>query len=168
MKYSLLELFEEREGFKPGLLVFVNSHPVDFEGGDVELEGMSRLQVLALEELIFLAEVYGSNIAHAETTACNLVGIGRTNAFEGGAYLGVAFGLLVSGIEETVGRNDEVGFLGDIKVFGGIDSALAQGFNFVFEDIGFDEDTVADNVQFIFVENAGGYNVQNVFGAVEF
>ena len=124
-----LELFEEREGFEPGLLVFVNGHAVDFEGGDVELEGMSRLQVLALEELIFLAEVYGGNIAHAETTTCNLVGIGRTNAFEGGAYLGVSFGLLVSCIEETVGRNDEVGFLGDIKVFGGIDTALAQGFN---------------------------------------
>ncbi len=106
-----LELFKQLERFEPGFLVFVDGHTVDGEGGDVEFEGVGSLQVLALKKFVFFAEVDGGNVAYAETAACNLVGIGGANAFEGGAYLGIAFGLLVGGIEETVGGEDEMRFL---------------------------------------------------------
>ena len=148
------ELLEGFERFKPAFLVFVDVHAVNGEGGDVEVEGVRGLEMLHFEEFVFREEVVLHDVSHAQTGAGNLVGIGGAYAFQSGADFGIAFGLLVGGVEQTVGGQNEVCLFRDIEVFGGIDAFFLQCFDFLFEDAGLYEHAIANQVYLVFMENA--------------
>ena len=63
--------------------------------------------------LILGAEVRGLDVADAKSIATDLIGVGWSDALSGGADLGTPLGLLIGGIEETMGRQYEVGLAGD-------------------------------------------------------
>ena len=148
------ELLESLKRFEPLLLIFVNGVAVDGEGGDVEFEGVRGLEMLHFEEFVFREEVVLHDVSHAQAGAGNLVGIGRAYAFQSGADFGIAFGLLVGGVEQTVGGQNEVCLFRDIEVFGGIDAFFLQCFDFLFEDAGLYEHAIANQVYLVFMENA--------------
>ena len=60
-----------------------------------------------------VAEVIRKYVSDPEAVAADLVGVGRSNALEGGAYLALACSGLLCCVEQLVGRKDEVGLLGD-------------------------------------------------------
>ena len=110
--------------------------------------------MLAFQQFVFLAEVDGFDVAYAEAGSGDFVGVGRTYAFKGGADFSVAFGLFVGSIEHAVSGQYKVGFLRNIKVLSCINVLFEEGFNFVFEDIGLNQNTIANDVEFVFVKYA--------------
>ena len=66
-----------------------------------------HLYMALFSRSIFLLEAV-EEVAHAQSIAAHLVGVGRTDALARGAYLRLAFRRLVGFVEQTMGRQDEV------------------------------------------------------------
>ena len=66
-----------------------------------------HLYVALFSRSILLLEVV-EEVAHAQSVAAHLVGVGRTDALARGAYLRLAFRRLVGFVKQTVGRQDEM------------------------------------------------------------
>ena len=66
-----------------------------------------HLYVALFSRSIFLLEVV-EEVAHTQSVAAHLVGLGRTDALARGTYLRLAFRRLVGFVEQTVGRQDKV------------------------------------------------------------
>ena len=62
---------------------------------------------------------------------------------------------------------DELGFLGDVEVFGPVYSPIGEFLELLAEHDGVEDDAVADDVEDVGVENAAGHLVQDVLDAVE-
>ncbi len=58
--------------------------------------------------------------------------------------------------------------LGDIEVLGGINAFFAERCDFLLKDVGLDENTVADNIQFLLMKDARRNDMENMFDAVKF
>ena len=121
-----------------------------------------------LQGIVALTEIGCLRIAHTQTVAGNLVGIGRANALQRRANLGVAFGLLVGGIHHAMARQYKVSFLRNKQVLRGIDPLLGQRLDLLTENARLDKHTVANQVNLLAVENTRRDNMQHMFRAVEF
>ncbi len=161
------EITQGVERGEPAVLVFLQAHIFDTEAVDVEIEHLGDAYVLEFLQFETFAEVEFEDVAHAQTGTGYLVGVGRTDAFQRGAYFFVAFGLFVGGVEQTVCGQYQVRFLGDEQVFGGIHIFLPQSFNLAFEYNGVYQHSVAYDVFLVGMENSRGYYVQHVFYSVE-
>ena len=95
-----LELLEVFDALHPCLLYF----------GNVEVgvaKSCNLLEVSSLVSLIFSLEVV-KDVAYTEPVARNLVGICRTDALAGSAYLVLALRGFDGSIKHTVCRHDEM------------------------------------------------------------
>ena len=95
------------------LKIFNSVEPFGFSLGNVGSfagDCLQKLDVALLGGSIAVVEVEQS-VADSQTVAAGLVGVCRTDAFAGGANLGIAFEFLVSGIEQPVGGHNQMGFL---------------------------------------------------------
>ena len=63
-------------------------------------------------------------MADAEANAADFVGVGGADAFEGAADFGVAAGFFADAVEGAVRGQNELGLIGDIKIFSPIDSPV--------------------------------------------
>jgi hypothetical protein len=62
---------------------------------------------------------------------------------------------------------DKVSLLADKEVLGSVDTLLNEGLDFLTEDTGLNEHTVADKVDFVLVEDTAGNDMQYMLRAVE-
>ena len=72
-------------------------------------------------------------IPYTQAVAAHFVRVSGTYTLAGGAHFRIAFGSLVSGIQDAVGRHNQVGFFRDIQLPGQIMPACRQGFGFLAE-----------------------------------
>ena len=96
------------------------------------------------------------DVTHAQADACGFVAVSGADSFAGGAYFGLAFGGFVSTVQDTVGRQDQVGALADVQTFFQVVSCGLQFLGFGHEQVRSDDATVADDVHFVFCEDARG------------
>ena len=94
-------------------------------------------------------------VADADAVAGGFVGVGGADAAAGGADGLLAAGLFLEGVEGDVVGHYEVGAFADVE-FGGVDAALVEGLHFVGEDVGVDDDAVADDAVGVGPADAGG------------
>ena len=137
--------------------VFDTSHPLLLYLGDVILE------VHALEDILVTCLCLGidsvkvaKDIAYANTIAADLVGIGGANALTCGTNLGIALGSLVSRIEHTVGRHNEVRLLGDVETLLERMARCLKGLGLSLEQCGVEDHAITYNVYLVALENSRG------------
>jgi hypothetical protein len=120
------------------------------------------LSLMRSGELRF--EAGGINqIAHAQADAGDLVAVGRADAALGGADLVLALEHFALGVEfAVVGEHDVRGFADD-EVLADLDADLVQAGDFVDEADGVNHHAVADDAEFVFAQDAGRDEVQDVF-----
>ena len=94
---------------------------------------------------VLLAETV-EEVAYAQPVARNLVGVRGADALAGGADFRCALGLLVGGVEQPVGGEDEVGFLGDFQYLVQVDAVVLNLFCFLHEEHGVEHHAAADDV----------------------
>ena len=102
---------------------------------------------------VLLREVL-EDVAHTQTIAADLVGIGGADALAGGAHLILTLLGLVGGIEHTVGGHDEMRLLGDMQTALQLMATLLKGLGLVHEEVGGEHHTIADNVHLTTLEDA--------------
>ena len=112
-------------------------------------------------------EIGQQDMANAEADAADFVGIGGTDAFEGAADFSVAPSFFADAVEGAVRGQDELGLLGDVKIFGPIHSPICEFLEFLAENDGVEDDPIADDVEDVRVKNTAGHLVQDVLDAVE-
>ncbi len=106
-------------------------------------------------------------VGHAQTTAVDLVGVGRTDATLGGTDLTLAQCRFAGGIEFLVKREYDVGAVGDNKLVGpDADTLLLDAGNLGDQTYRIDDNAVADDVDLFVPQDAGGQQVKDVFGAL--
>ena len=162
------ETLQRGQALEPHLLVLAERHAVDAELLNIEAHGVGHHQVLTLQLAVALNEIRGHDVAHADARAGNLVGVGGTDALQRRTNLAVALGLLVGGVHHAVARQNEVGLLADEEVLHSVDTLLGQRLDLLTENARLDEHAVADEVDFLLVEDAAGNDVQHMLRAVEF
>ena len=154
-----MELFHVVHALQPFLFLF----------GDVKVgvvEVFENLEVAVFERLVFLFEVV-LDVAHAEADACGLVAISWADAFSRCSHFALAFGRFISAVEHAVGWEDEVGASADVEAFSqGISSSL-EFMSFSHEEVGSDDAAVADDVDFLFVEDTRRNGAEHEFLAIE-
>ena len=140
-----------------------------FEGLDFELFMVVGGDggVLGDGFLVALLEIGQEDVADAEADAADFIRIGRANAFEGATDFGVAAGFFADAVESAMRGEDELGFLGDVEVFGPVYSPIGEFLELLTKDDGVEDDAIADDVDNVGVENAAGYLVQDVLYAIE-
>ena len=124
--------------------------------------------MLKLKQLVFLAEVELQYVAHTDAGTGNLVGIGGADALQRRADLGIALGLLVGGVEQSVRRQNKVSLLRDIEVVGRLHILLAQSLNLSLEYSRLDEHAIAYDIKLFLVKDAGRNDMEHVLYAIEF
>ena len=112
----------------------------------VEVHGGHLAQVLLLQAVVALAEVGTHEVADAQAFSRGLVGVGGTDAFQRGADLHLAEGLLVGGVQGTVGGEDQMGSVGDEQGLPQVEAGLLEALDLALQDVRVDDDAVADEV----------------------
>ena len=138
------------------LHVFNAFHPQAFNIRDVVVRIAKFLQALfvkCLVGLVFSFEII-QDVAHAKTVAANLIGIGRTDTLARRTHLVLALGSLNGGIEQAMGRHDEVSLLRYVKTRLQFVSAAFQFTSLLHEKIRSQHNAVADDVDLSSLENA--------------
>ena len=153
------EALEELDGLEP----------LAFEPGEVIriIETAENALVTGLGAAVNLPEIGTEQIADAHAAAADLVGIGRTDALARGADFGAALGGLVSGVEQTVGRQNQMGLLGDAELAREVVTALGQLLGLGAEQNGVDDHTVTDDIGLAALEDTRRNGPQDVLLAVE-
>ena len=142
-----LELLELLESLEPGFL---------------QLGQLVQRVIIVAEDLlvprdgvlIFLLEVE-LYVAHADAVAAHLVSVCGANAFAGGAYFAGAFRALVGGVEQTVGREDEVSLAGYVEAARQVVTRSLKLLNLSLEEGGVEHNAVAYDVHLVALEDAG-------------
>ena len=100
------------------LLQIVNTlHPLTLDFLQLIIGVVQRMKHLLMARLqfgIFRFEIL-EDVAHAQSVARNLVGIGRTDALAGGAHLVLALLSLVGSVQHAMSRHNEMGFPRDVQ-----------------------------------------------------
>ena len=121
-----------------------------------------------LAGLIEVGEVVLQQIAHAQAVTAGLVGIGRADALERRANLGLAHGAFAGGIQGPVGGHNQVCTLGDEQFLAHVHAAGFNLRNLVQQNHGINDHAVADNVHGSLAENAGRNGVKHKAVAVKY
>ena len=119
----------------------------------VEVERLQDCLVTGLSGSILFREVL-QDIAHTETVAAHLVGIGGADALARRTHLVLALLGLVGSIEHTMRRHNQVCFLRNMQSALQLVSALLQRFGLVHKQVGSQHHAVADNVHLATLEDA--------------
>ncbi len=107
------------------------------------------------------------DVAHTQSVARNLVGVGGSDALACGAHFVLALGSLVGGVEQSVGRHDEVCLFRNVESLAqGVPAALEVA-GLVHKQVGSQHDAVADDVDFVSLEDTRGNGSQDVFLSFE-
>ena len=94
-------------------------------------------------------------VTYAQTVAADLIGVSRADAFTGRTDFTGTFCSFVSGIQDTMGRQDQMSFLRDTQLFSQVVSAGSECLRFLLEQQRIQYDTVTDNVYLASLENTG-------------
>jgi hypothetical protein len=94
------------------------------------------------------------DVTHAQADTCGFVAVCGADALAGGAHFGLTFGGFVGTVQDTVGRQDQVGALADVQTSFQVVSCGLQFLGFGHEQVRSDDATVADDVHFVFCEDA--------------
>ncbi len=121
--------------------------------GLLAVDGLEELHVAGLGTLILRLEVV-EDVAYAQTVAAHLVGVGGANAFSRCSYFALTFQLLVGGIEQPVGGQDEMSFFGNFQNFSDVDATFLKLLGFVHKEHRVEDNTVANHVHLVVLENA--------------
>ena len=105
--------------------------------------------------------------AHAQAGAIDLVAVSRADAAQGGANFALALEGFADGVKRLVVREHHVGGVADVQAAGGIDAGFFQAINFLEQADGVDDDAVADDAGGAPAKDAGGDEVQDVFGPAD-
>ena len=97
-------------------------------------------------------EIRGQDVSDPEAMASHLVCVGRPDALERGTDLALASGSLVSGVQEPVGRKDQVGLLGDHYLLLRIDPHGLHIATFLFESNRIQDNSTSDDIHRAFTE----------------
>ena len=140
-----LELLQVFDAFEPGLfglgqVVFV-------------VQALENLLVAGLGGGILLVEVV-QQVAHAQTVAAHLVGIGRTDALARCTHFGIALGGLVGSVEQTVGGHDEMGLLRDVKALLQVVARCFERFGLSLEESRIEHYAISDDIHLVALENS--------------
>ena len=111
---------------------------------------------------VFLIKVV-QDVTHTQTVAADFIRISGADALACGSHLGVSLGCLVSGIQQAVGRQNEVGLLGDVQTFFQVVAGSLQCFGLGFEQSRVQYHPVTDDVYLIALEYAGRDGAEHVF-----
>lgn len=116
--------------------------------------------------LVFCREVV-LGVAEAKAVARNLVGVAGTDTLAGGADFRLALGAFAGGVEQTVGRQDDVGLAGNLEDGLEVDARGLEFACLLGEENGVEHDARADDVDLAVLEDAGGDRAENEFLSVE-
>ena len=133
----------------------------------LEVERFENLLVASNCGCVFLFEIQ-QNIAHTNTHAANLIGVGRTDALACCSHFVLTLGRLVCGVEQTVGRQNQVRLLRYVKAFGKVVSRLRKCLGFSLEQRRVEHYSVAYDVHLVALENSRRNRAQNIFFTIEF
>ncbi len=111
----------------------------------------------------FLESSRVHEVNHAQADTCRLVAVGRADAALGRADFIFALEHFPLRVQFAVIRQDEVRRLAHDEVVADFHAELAQAGDFLDEADGVNDHAVADDAQFVFAQNAGRHEVQDVF-----
>ena len=130
------------------------------------MEVAQDLQMSGFEGFVFGLKIM-LDIAHAQPYASRFVAISRADAFARRTHFVFAFGGFVGAVEHTVGGQDEVGAATDVQAVGDGVAGRLQFLRFAHEEVGRNDAAVADDIDFIFVEDAGGNGTKHKLLSIE-
>ena len=119
-----------------------------------------------LQRVVFREEI-ALDVAHTQPHACCFVAISRADALAGGAHFVLALRRFVGAVEHAVRGQNEVSAAADVQAVG---DGIACGFQFArlgHEQVGRNDATVADQIQFTGIEDARGDRTEHKFLSVE-
>ena len=143
--------------------------PCAFFVRDVEVREAhvgEQTQVAFFQRVVFREEI-AFDVAHAQTHASRLVTIGGADALTGRAHFVFALRRFVGAVEHAVRGQNEVSAAADMQAVG---DGIARGLQFVrlgHEQVGRNDATVADQIQFTGIEDARGDRTEHKFLSVE-
>lgn len=153
-----LELLQVFDAFEPGL--FGLSQVV------FEVQALEYLLVAGFGGGILLVEVV-QQVAHAQTVATHLVGIGRTDALACRPHFGIALGSLISGVEQTVGRHDEMSLLRNVKALLQVVTRGFERFGLSLEEGRVEHHAVTDDIHLVALKNSRRNRAEYILLAFE-
>ena len=105
---------------------------------------------------VFVAflEVAHRDIADAQAATCSLVGVGRTDTFQGRADLHLAESLLVGCIQNTMRWQNEMCLVGNHQALCEVDASRSEVVDFVFQNLRIDDDAVANHVDTFIIKRS--------------
>ena len=130
------------------------------------VECLNHLDMTLTRHGIFLIEVI-QNIAHTQTVTADLVGVSRTDTLARSANLGFPFCRLVGFVQQAVGRQDQVRFLGYIETLRQRVSRLRQFFRLFHKQQRVKHHTIADDVHLAPLEDTRRDTTKHVLLSVE-
>lgn len=107
------------------------------------------------------------DVAHAQSCSAGFFAISRPDSFSRGADGVFTFGGFVGAVENAVCGQDEVCPCADVESAAEVIAGSFQFLCFLHEEIGRDDTSVADDVDFSFIEDARWNGAQDEFLAVE-
>ena len=152
-------VFEEFDSGEP--LFFIRCDIV------VEIVGFELFDVFGFEAFVAFEEVVGEDIADPQAISSGFIHIGRADAFEGRTDFAGTFGGFRGGIDDAVGRQDQVGFFRDLEFAAYVDAIGFQVFDLFGQDHRIDDHAVTDDVDRSRAEDSGGNGMQDVFFTFE-
>src|SRR5690606_1128477 len=117
---------------------------------------------------IAISKIVQENIANAQTVAPDLILISGPHTFKGRPDFIIAFRLLISLVEQFMGRQDQGRLLRDEEVLLDLQIVFFQLLYLRPEHNRIKNNSVADDIPRLLPENAGRNLMENMFDAVEF
>ena len=118
-------------------------------------------QMAGLQRVVAGTEIRSGDVADTQADTRDLVSVGRAYALEGGANLRLALGGLVRSVEYPVGREYEIGALGNLQAGSAIKSHFLDLGNLVHQNHRVYDHAIADDVRRPVAENAGRHRMED-------
>ena len=136
--------------------IFQSLEPLRFQFGNIVfiIQRTQNSFMSCFCRSIFFIEIV-QQVAYAQTVTADLVRISRADTLTGRTDFARTFRSLVSSIQYTVSRQDQMSFLRDTQLFGQVVSAGSECLRFLLEQQRIQYDTVTDNVYLASLENTG-------------
>ncbi len=125
-------------------------------------QSLQHLHVTLFVSSIFLVKIL-KDITHTQTITADLVGIRRSNAFSGRPHFVLAFSSLNSAVQNSMGRHNQMCFLGNVESGSQLMPTLLKIFSLVHKQIRSQNHTVANDIDLITLEDTGRNTAKHIF-----
>ena len=109
--------------------------------------------VSGLQSLIFLLKVF-QNVTHTQSRTAGFLAVGRSDALARGAHLILSLSGLVSTVQHTMGRQDEMSPATDVETTAQVVACCLQFACLLHEQVWGNDTSVADDVHLVLGKDA--------------